>query len=106
MIGNMNGGSPAVSQDVVTSAVAGDQAAWDKIVDAYAELVWAVPRRHQLDGQEAACVSKLTWMRLGDRLAEIPPESLDGWLERTAERESTRAVRLALVTQEHEAQTA
>ncbi len=102
----MSRGAPAVSQDVVTSAVAGDQSAWDTIVDAYAAQVWAVPRRHQLNGQEAAYVSQLTWMRLRDRLADVASEGLGSWLERTAERESTRAVRLALVTQENEAQTA
>jgi hypothetical protein len=88
------------------SAVAGDQTAWDKIVDAYAGLVWAVPRRYRLSGQEAAYVSQLTWMRLSDRLDDMAPEVLPSWLERTAERECSRVARLALITHETEAQTA
>jgi DNA-directed RNA polymerase specialized sigma24 family protein len=103
---NFNGNGPALSRDVVTSAVAGNQSAWNQIVDAYAGLVWAVPRRHQLDRQEAAYVSQLTWMRLSDRLGDIAPEALGTWLERTAERESKRVLRLALVVEENEAQPA
>ena len=90
---------------VLQSAAAGDQKAWDEIVDAYAALVWAVPRRHQLDYQEAAWVDQATWRRLCDRPGEMAPETLAGWLERTAERECTRIIRLSVVG-ERQAQTA
>jgi hypothetical protein len=103
---NVNGSGPRVGRGVVPAAAAGGQEAWDEIVDAYAGLVWAVPRRYQLSGPEAADVSRLTWMRLSDRLGEIAPEALGSWLERTAERECTRVVRLALAATGTEVQSA
>jgi hypothetical protein len=106
MIRNINGSGPAVGRGVVQSAAAGVQHAWDEIVDTYAGLVWAVPLRHQLSRREAAYVSQLTWMRLSDRLGDIAPESIGGWLERTAERECARVVRLSLAGQEEQAQPA
>jgi DNA-directed RNA polymerase specialized sigma24 family protein len=105
MIRNING-KGTVGRDVVASAAAGVQDAWDEIVDAYAGLVWAVPRRHELSRDEAAHVSQLTWMRLSDRIADIAPEALGGWLERTAERECTRVIRLCGVGQAEQAQLA
>ena len=106
MIRNINGSGPAVGQGVVQSAAAGVQQAWDEIVDTYAGVVWAVPRRQGLSKQDAAHVSQLTWMRLSDRLNDIAPESIGGWLERTAERECARVVGLSLVGQEEQAQPA
>jgi hypothetical protein len=103
---NVNGSGPRVGRGVVPAAAAGVQEAWDEIVDAYAGLVWAVPRRYHLSGPEAADVSRLTWMRLSDRLGDITPEALGDWLERTAERECTRVVRLALAANGSEVQSA
>jgi DNA-directed RNA polymerase specialized sigma24 family protein len=95
-----------VGPDVVASAAAGTQAAWDQIVDTYAGLVWGVSRRHQLSRDDAVHVSQLTWMRLSDRIGDIAPEALGGWLERTAERECTRVIRLCGAGQEQQAQPA
>jgi DNA-directed RNA polymerase specialized sigma24 family protein len=106
MIRNINGNGPGVGRDVVSSAAAGVQDAWDQIVDTYAGLVWEVPRRYQLSRQDAVHVSQLTWMRLSDRIADIAPEALAGWLERTAERECTRVMRLCGAGQEQQAQPA
>jgi hypothetical protein len=106
MIRNMNGSGPTVRRDVVDAAAAGVQQAWDEIVDTYASLVWAVPRRHELTRHEAASVSQLTWMRLSDRLADMAPEAIGGWLERTAERECARVVQLSLVGPQEQAQPA
>jgi hypothetical protein len=103
---NGNGSGPTVRRDVVLAAAAGVQDAWNEIVDTYAGLVWAVPRRHELSRDEAAHVSQLTWMRLSDRIADVAPEALGSWLERTAERECTRVIRLCGAGQEEEPQLA
>jgi hypothetical protein len=104
--GPTNGSELAVNHRVVAAAAAGAQDAWDQIVDAYAGLVWAVPLRHELDQLEAAHVSQLTWMRLSDRLGDVDSEALGDWLQRTAERECSRVIRLSAVSRETEAQIA
>ena len=88
MLRDISTGESRVGRDIVQSAAAGDQSAWDRIVDAYAPMVWAVPRQCRLNRQEAASVSQLTWMRLSDRLGDLDSETLGDWLQRTAERES------------------
>ena len=103
---NINGSGPIVGREVVASAAAGVQDAWDEIVDTYAGWVWAVPRRHDLSRGDAVHVCQLTWMRLSDRIGDIAPESLGGWLERTAERECLRVVRLCRAGCQEEAQPA
>jgi hypothetical protein len=95
-----NARAPSVGWDVIHAAAAGAQDAWDEIVDTYAATVWAVARRHQLDREGAVLVSKLTWLRLVDRLEEMSPETLGSWLQQTVERESTRAVRLLVLEAE------
>ena len=102
----INAGAPTVRSDVTRSAPVADQEAWDEIVDAYARSVWAVARREQLTQQEATYVSQVTWLRLADRLGDLSPEAIGSWLERTAQRESTRVARLGRTGTEGEARPA
>jgi hypothetical protein len=101
-----NARAPSVDWDVIQSAAAGVQDAWDEIVDAYAATVWAVVRRQQLTHQGAVNVSRLTWLRLADRLDEMSPEMMGSWLEQTAEQESIRVARLLMLEEQDEAQPA
>jgi hypothetical protein len=87
----------SVSGEIVQSAAAGVEDAWDAIVDAYAGLVWAVAQRGCVNTLTAAEVSRITWMRFQDRLGAIPPEAIGGWLTRTAEREGIRLARLSRI---------
>jgi hypothetical protein len=104
---DINPRAPTIGSVVLQAAAAGSQDAWDQIVEAYAGLVWAVARRRRLSPQGAGAVSRVTWLRLADRLGEMSPETLGSWLEQTAERESIRATRLlALEEPEDEAQPA
>jgi DNA-directed RNA polymerase specialized sigma24 family protein len=103
----INPRAPTIGSEVLQAAAAGAQDAWDQIVETYAGSVWAAARRQQLTPQGAEAVSRLTWLRLADRLGEVSPETLGSWLEQTAERESIRATRLlALEEPEDEAQPA
>jgi hypothetical protein len=102
----INARAPSVDWDVMQAAAAGVQDAWDKIVDAYAASVWAVARRRQLSREGAVYVSQLTWLRLADQLDNMSPDAVGIWLERTAERESTRVAQLFMLEQEGEARPA
>jgi len=78
---------PAVIE-LVDRARAGDQAAWDAIVERYAPLVWGVCRRFGLAGADAEDVGACVWLRLVERLQTIrEPAALPGWLATTARRE-------------------
>jgi hypothetical protein len=84
-------GTPAL----VARAGAGDQVAWDQLVDRYGGLVWAVARAHGLGPADASDVSQVTWLLLTQHLGSLQqPEGLGDWLLRTAAREACRMRRL------------
>ena len=84
---------PAVV-DLVARARAGDQAAWDGLVDRYAALVWSVCRRHGLVGADADDVGANTWLRLVEHLGALrEPAALPGWLATTTARECLQFLR-------------
>jgi RNA polymerase sigma factor (sigma-70 family) len=81
---------------LVKAAADGDQDAWNKLVDQFASMVWAVARRHRLNAADAADVSQTTWLRLVENLHRIEqPERVGAWLVTTARRESLRVIRMA-----------
>jgi RNA polymerase sigma factor (sigma-70 family) len=85
--------SPAI---LLKAAAAGDQDAWNQIVDAYQRLVWSVARGFRLSAADAADVSQTTWLRLVENLEAIhDPDHLAAWLATTARRESLRVIRKA-----------
>jgi RNA polymerase sigma factor (sigma-70 family) len=76
---------------LIQRAGAGEQVAWDTLVERYAELVWAVARVLGLDCEEAADVGQVVWLRLVQRLGSLrQPEVVGVWLATTARRESLR----------------
>ena len=82
--------------EVVREARGGNVAAWNAIVDAFADLVWAIARRHRLSTSDSADVSQTTWLRLVEHLDRIEhPERIGGWLATTARNESLRVLRLS-----------
>ncbi len=84
---------PDVGQ-LVAQARAGDQSAWDSLVERYAPLVFAVVNRYRLNGQDACDVSQTTWLRLVEHLHEIrDPERLPGWIVTTAKHEALRLLK-------------
>lgn len=79
---------------LVSRAKDGDQRAWDKIVERFAPLVWAMCRRHNLTRPDADDVGAAVWLRLVERLHTIrEPAALAGWLATTTRRECLRALR-------------
>jgi Sigma-70 region 2 len=88
--GNQAGEEPTTSE-LLARASAGDQVAWDQLVDRHGRLVWTVARAHSLNLDEAADASHLTWLLLAQHLGRLQqPERLAQWLATTARRESQR----------------
>ena len=87
--------APAGTSELVARVSAGDQGAWDQLVERYGELVWAVARAHGLGRDDAREVSQVTWLRLTQHLGSLrQPERLGSWLLKTASREAYRMARL------------
>jgi Sigma-70 region 2 len=85
----------AGTSELVTRASAGDQVAWEQLVERYGGMVWAVAHTHGLGGSDAREVSQVTWLLLTQHLAALKqPERLGVWLLRTALREAYRMRRL------------
>jgi DNA-directed RNA polymerase specialized sigma24 family protein len=83
------------TSELVARANAGEQGAWDQLVERYGGLVWAVARAHGLGRNDASEVSQVTWLLLAQHLGSLQqPERLDVWLLRTATREAYRMGRL------------
>jgi RNA polymerase sigma factor (sigma-70 family) len=78
----------------VKAAAAGDQQAWDLLVDRFGGLVWAICREHRLSDSDAADTVQLTWLRLLENLGRIrDPQRLAGWLATTCRRECLAVLR-------------
>ena len=79
---------------LVRAAAAGDQAAWDRLVERFNGLVWSVVRAHRLGGSDASDVVQTTWLRLVEHLGRLQdPERVGAWLATTARRECLRTLR-------------
>jgi RNA polymerase sigma factor (sigma-70 family) len=82
----------------VRAAAAGDPDAWERLVDRYSGLVWAVCRGLRLSNEDAADVAQLTWLRLLENLSQIrDPARLAGWLSTTCRRECLAFIRRSRV---------
>jgi RNA polymerase sigma factor (sigma-70 family) len=80
---------------LVERAAAGEEHAWDTIVERFGALVWSVASGHRLGPADTAEVAQTTWLRLLENLDRIrEPARLGGWLATTARRESLRMLRL------------
>lgn len=80
---------------LVAAAQQGDAEAWNALVEQFAGLVWHVIRGFRLSNAASEDVYQTTWLRLAEHLDRIrQPDSLGGWLARTARNECLRAVKL------------
>ena len=82
-------------EQLIRAAAAGDQDAWNELVERFQGLVWATARAHRLTRADAADVAQTVWLRLVENLDRIrDPERLGAWLATTARRECLRHIRL------------
>ncbi len=90
----MDGESMDVAS-LVGAAIAGDERAWQELIDRYAPLVMSVAAGFRLFGTDAEDVSQLVWLRLVEHLDELrEPRALPMWLVTTTRHECIRLVRL------------
>ncbi len=79
--------------EMVRAAAAGDAVAWERVVDRYVALLWAVALRHGLSHSDAADVVQNTWVRLLEHIDTVrEPARIGAWLATTAQRESLRCI--------------
>ena len=72
-----------------TRAAAGDQGAWDDIVERYAPMVWSICTRFRLSDRDLEDVAQNVWLLLVEQLGKLPePAALAGWLAATTRRAS------------------
>jgi RNA polymerase sigma factor (sigma-70 family) len=78
---------------LVRLAAAGDHCAWERLVDQYARLIWAITRDFKLVESDAADVFQATWLRLLENIDRLEqPARVGSWLAATARHECLRSV--------------
>ena len=96
---------------LVRRAANGDGWAWERLVDQYSRLIWAMTRDFRLGESDAADVVQATWLRLLEHIDRIEhPDRIGSWLATTARHECLRHLaagkRVMLVQDDDEAMTA
>src|SRR5579859_6959120 len=78
---------------LVRQAAAGDKAAWERLVQQYARLIWSITGEFKLVESDAADVVQTTWLRLLEHINRIQyPDRVGSWLASTARHECLRSV--------------
>jgi RNA polymerase sigma factor (sigma-70 family) len=76
---------------LVRRAAEGDRWAWERLVDQYSRLIWAITRDFKLTESDAADVAQVTWMRLLEHIDRLrSPDRVGSWLAATARNECLR----------------
>jgi RNA polymerase sigma factor (sigma-70 family) len=92
---------------LVERAADGDQQAWERLVDQYARLIWAMTRDYRLGESDAADVAQITWLRLLEHIDRLQkPQRVGSWLAATARNECLRNLasrKKIVVTDDHDA---
>lgn len=82
--------------DLVRRARAGDDDAWEELVDRFRGLIAAITRSFRLAPGDAADVAQTTWLRLFESIDRVrEPDRLAAWIGTTARRECLRLLRLS-----------
>ena len=78
---------------LVRRAADGDPWAWERLVDQYGRLVWAMTRDFKLLESDAADVAQATWLRLLEHIDRLEyPARVGSWLAATARNECLRSL--------------
>ena len=79
---------------LVNAAGAGDQSAWNRLVEEFGSLIWAIARAHRLRDADAADVLQATWLALLQHITRLNnPAGVGAWLATTARRECLSVLR-------------
>jgi RNA polymerase sigma factor (sigma-70 family) len=78
---------------LVRGAADGNRLAWERLVDQYARLIWAITGEFKLTESDAADVTQTTWLRLLEHIDRIEyPDRVGSWLAATARNECLRSL--------------
>jgi RNA polymerase sigma factor (sigma-70 family) len=78
---------------LVRRAAEGDRRAWERLVDQFERLIWAITRDFKLAESDAADVFQATWLRLFEHIDRIEyPDRVGSWLAATARHECLRVM--------------
>ena len=78
---------------LVRRAADGDWWAWERLVDQYGRLIWAMTHDFKLAESDAADVVQATWLRLLENIHRLEyPERVGSWLATTARHECLRSL--------------
>ena len=87
------GPDPTETAGLVRRAADGDKRAWERLVDQFARLIWAITAEFKLAESDAADVAQTTWLRLFEHIDRIEyPERVGSWLAATARNECLRSL--------------
>ncbi|MFF3736561.1 RNA polymerase sigma factor [Streptomyces sp. NPDC002566] len=79
---------------LVRSAVDGDTAAWEGLVEGLSPLVWSVVRAHRLSEADGHEVYQTVWFRFAQHLGRIrEPDKAGSWLASTARNECLKVIK-------------
>jgi RNA polymerase sigma factor (sigma-70 family) len=82
------------AQELLTRVIAGDEQAWNEVVDRYAGLVWSVARSYRLSSAATDDVVQTVWLRLAEHCSRIrEADRLASWLATTTRNEALRVIR-------------
>lgn len=88
--------APVASEElaeVVKSAAAGDQRAWDVLVHEFGGTLTAIARAHGLRSADVEDASQATWLKLIEHIDQIKdPARIGAWLATTARRQCLRVL--------------
>ncbi len=85
--------SGLAAADLLYRAAAGDRWAWERLVEKYGRLIWAMTHDFKLAESDAADVVQATWLRLLEHIDRIEhPDRIGSWLATTARHECLRHV--------------
>jgi RNA polymerase sigma factor (sigma-70 family) len=106
MTSTLSGLGPVDVADTVRDAIAGDPAAWDRLMDGFGRLIWAITRDFKLSESDASDVVQTTWLRLVEHIGRLEqPGRVGAWLATTARNECLRVIaarkRVVLVGEEN-----
>ncbi len=80
--------------DLVDRVRAGDQQAWNELIERYAPLVWSICRRYQLGREDIDDIGQTIWLLLVENIRNLRERAaLAGWLATTTQRECFRVLR-------------
>src|ERR1039457_3083649 len=85
---------------LVARVGAGDQGAWNELIERYSPLVWSICLRYQLNRHDIDDVGQSVWLLLVEQIGSLrEPAALPGWLATTTRHECLRILR---VTRRHD----